>query len=174
MLKKLFIKYDKAPYFMIGFIVLLLVGMFVIMFTNTGEKTPLTCQQVNNVLIDLGYEPIDSTYYYEEQSSNLKESIMADNGNIRFNFFEFDNNDSAYTVFYNNHDLIYKNISDGFREWDAHYNNYAMYSMSSNGIYYISIWVGNTAVYAYCDNEYRDELNNILVSIDYDSSTKNE
>lgn len=174
MLKKLFIKYDKAPYFMIGFIVLLLVGMFVIMFANTGDKTPLTCQQVNDVLIDLGCEPIDSTYYYEEQSSHLKESLMADNGNIRFNFFEFDDDNSAYTVFYNNHDMIYEKISDGFREWDSHYNNYAMYSMSSNGVYYISIWVGNTAVYAYCDNEYRDELNNILVSIGYGTSTENK
>lgn len=49
-----------------------------------------------------------------------------------------------------------------------------MYSMSSNGVYYISIWVGNTVVYAYCNNEYRDEIDNILVSLDYGSSTKNK
>ncbi len=174
MLSKFVIKYgDKAVYIIGGVIVLIFSVIMIVMFANTGEKTPVTCDQVSIELADLDYEPIDSTSHYKEQTSHLKASIMADNGNVRFNFFEFDNNDSAYTVFYNNHDLIYENISDGFREWDAHYNNYAMYSMSSNGVYYISIWVGNTAVYAYCDNEYRNELNDILLSIDYGSSTKN-
>lgn len=82
-------------------------------------------------------------------------------------FFEFDNDNSAYSLFHNNHNLIYENISEGFREWDEHYDNYAMYSMSSNGIYYLSIWVGNTALYAYCDEEYKSELDMILTSIDY-------
>ena len=63
--------------------------------------------------------------------------------------------------------MIYENISEGFREWDERYDNYAMYSMSSNGIYYLSIWVGNTALYAYCDEEYKSELDMILTSIDY-------
>lgn len=175
MLSKLVIKHgDKAVYLIGGFIVLVFAVMMIVMFANTGEKTPATCKQVSTELVNLGYDPVDSTDFYSEQSSSLNGSIMADNGKIRFNFFEFDNDNSAYTLFYNNHDLIYENISDGFREWDAHYNNYAMYSMSSNGVYYISIWVGNTAVYAYCDNEYRDELNNILVSLDYGSSTKNK
>ena len=45
-----------------------------------------------------------------------------------------------------------------------------MYSMSSNGTYYISIWVGNTAVYAYCDEEYTSELGKILTAIGYQDS----
>ncbi len=175
MLSRFVIKYgDKAVYLITAVIVIIFSIIMIVLFANTGEKTPATCEQVSTELINLDYEPVDSTYYYKEQSSQLKGSIMADNGNVRFNFFEFDNNDSAYTVFYNNHDLIYENISDGFREWDAHYNNYAMYSMSSNGVYYISIWVGNTAIYAYCDEKYKSELDTILISIDYDSSTKNK
>ncbi len=175
MLSKFVIKYgDKAVYLIGGFIVLVFAVIMIVMFANTGEKTPVTCEELNTKLIVMGYEPIDSTYYYQEQNSHLKGSIAIDTGNLRFDFFEFDNDDSAYTLFYNNHDLIYENISDGFREWDAHYNNYAMYSMSSNGVYYISIWVGNTVVYAYCNNEYTNEIDNILVSLDYGSSTKNK
>lgn len=154
--------------------IILLAVILIYAFTNGQSKTPATCQQVTAVLSDLGYAPSDTTSMYIKQDSHLKSSVAIENEQIRFDFFEFDNDDSAYTLFYNNHDLIYENISDGFREWDAHYNNYAMYSMSSNGVYYISIWVGNTVVYAYCNNEYRDEIDNILVSLDYGSSTKNK
>ncbi len=170
MLEKLFIKYDKAPYFLMGFIVLLLVAIFAILFANTGEKTPTTYEQVNTELISLGYEPTDSTEIYKEQSPNLNGSISCDSERVHFYFFEFDNKNSAYSLFYNNHDLIYENISEGFREWDEHYDNYAMYSMSSNGIYYISIWVDNTAIYAYCDEEYTGELGKILEAIGYQDS----
>ena len=49
-----------------------------------------------------------------------------------------------------------------------------MYSTQSDGIYYIVIRVGNTTIDAYCDAEYKSELDTILLSIDYGSSTKNK
>ena len=111
MLMKLILKYgDKAIYSICGFIVISLAAILITIFVNTGEKTPVTCEELNTKLIVMGYEPIDSTYYYQEQNSHLKGSIAIDTGNLRFDFFEFDNDDSAYTLFYNNHDLIYKNI----------------------------------------------------------------
>lgn len=170
---KLVIKYgDKAVYIITGFIIFIFAVIMIVLFANTGEKTPITCETLNTKLIDLGYEPSDTTYAYTNQTSALNGSLAIDTGNVRLDFFEFDNNDSAYTVFYNNHDLIYENISEGFREWDEHYDNYAMYSMSSNGVYYISIWVGNTAILAYCDYECKDDLFKIMEAIGYSGSTK--
>ncbi len=171
MLSKLILKHgDKAIYSICGFIVIALIAILAIIFTNTGNKTPATYQQVNTELLNLDYSPIDTTATYKEQSSDLNGSIACDSENLHFYFFEFNDDNSAYTLFYNNHDLIYENISEGFREWDEHYDNYAMYSMSSNGVYYISIWVGNTTIYAYCDEEYTNELGKILTSIGYQNS----
>lgn len=168
MLLKFVIKHgDKAIYAICGFIVISLAAILITIFANTGDKTPATYQQVNNELVNLGYDSIDTTDTYKEQSPSLNGSVACDSENVHFYFFEFNNDNSAYTLFYNNHDLIYENISEGFREWDEHYDNYAMYSMSSNGIYYISIWVGNTAIYAYCDEEYTSELGEILTAIGY-------
>jgi len=170
MLTKLILKHgDKVIYPICAFIVIALAAILITIFVNTGDKTPATCQQVNTQLITLGYDPIDCTDTYKKQSQNLNGSIYSNSDRVHFYFFEFDNKNSAYSLFYNNHDLIYKNISEGFREWDEHYDNYAMYSMSSNGIYYMTIWVGNTAIYAYCDEEHTGELGEILTAIGYQS-----
>lgn len=168
MLARLVIKHgDKAVYLITAIIVIIFAIIMIVIFSNTGEKTPATCEQVSTELTNLDYEPVDSTDYYAKQSSNLKGSIAADNDNVRFNFFEFDNDNSALSLFENTQTQIYQNRKYGYRDWEAHYNNYAMYSMSSNGVYYITIWVGNTVVYAYCDEEYTSEIGKILTAIGY-------
>lgn len=61
------------------------------MSINTGEKTPVESQRVYEEIINLGYEPIDTTSLYIEDDSNSQKSVTIDNKKIRFDFFEFDN-----------------------------------------------------------------------------------
>lgn len=77
-------------------------------------------------------------------------------------------------MFKNSQAKINQKRNANSQDWTAHYNNYVMYSTQSDGIYYIVIRVGNTTIDAYCDAEYKSELDTILLSIDYDSSTKNK
>lgn len=175
MLSKFILKYENKTIFLIGgFIILALAIMLIVMFSNTGEKTPVTCEELNTKLIDMGYEPADTTYSYSDQNANLIRSIAIDTGKIRFDFFEFDNDNSALSLFKNSQAEINQKRNANSQDWTAHYNNYVMYSTQSDGIYYIVIRVGNTTIDAYCDAEYKSELDTILLSIDYDSSTKNK
>lgn len=171
MLSKFILKYEnKAIYLIGGFIILVLAVMLVVMFANTGEKTPVTCEELNTKLIEMGYEPADTTYAYSDQNASLKRSIAIDTGKVRFDFFEFDNDNSALSLFENSQAEINKNRNANSQDWTAHYNNYVMYSTQSDGIYYIVIRVGNTAIDAYCDAENKSELDTILASIDYTST----
>lgn len=173
MLVKLILKHEnKVIYPCIASIVLVFAVMMIVTFANTGEKTPVTSQKVWNELVTLGYEPADLTYAYNEQNSHLQKSIAIKTSSIRFDFFEFDNDNSALSLFKNSQDQINKNRNANSQDWTAHYNNYVMYSTQSDGIYYIVIRVGNTAIDAYCDSEYKSEPDAILLSIDYGSSTK--
>lgn len=171
MLLKFITKYEgKAVGLIGGFIVIVLAVMLIVMFTNTGEKIPVTCEELNTKLIHMGYKPADTTYAYSDQNENLIRSIAIDTGKIRFDFFEFDNDNSALNLFKNSQAEINQTRNANSQEWTAHYNNYVMYSTQSDGIYYIVIRVGNTTIDAYCDAEYKSELDTILLSIDYGSS----
>lgn len=175
MLLKFITKYEgKAVGLIAAFIAIVLAIMLIVMFANTGEKTPVTCEQASTELIKLGYEPADTTYAYSDQNTSLKKSIAIDTGKIRFDFFEFDNDNSALSLFKNSQAEINQKRNANSQDWTAHYNNYVMYSTQSDGIYYIVIRVGNTTIDAYCDAEYKSELDTILLSIDYGSSTKNK
>ena len=168
MLSKFVIKYgDKAVYLIGGFIVLVFAVIMIVMFANTGEKTPATSQKVWDELVILGYEPAETTYAYTDQNSHLQKSIAIETSSIRFDFFEFDNDSRALAMFKDSHSQIYEKRSAVFRDWDEHYNNYTMYSMESDETYYTVIRVGNTIIDAYCDAECTSELGKILVAIGY-------
>ena len=175
MFSKIVIKLGNKAFYLIGGIVVVVFAIImVVMFSNTGAKTPVTCEQVSTKLNDLGYETNDCTEHYKEQSANLEGSIMSDNGKVNFYFFELVNDKSALNLFRNCQAQISENRLYGVQEWEEHYNNYTMYATQSNGIYYTVIRVGNTVIDAQCDAEYKSELDTILLSIDYGSSTKNK
>lgn len=160
--------FSNHPYALLALIITVFAAMMIAMFANTGEKTPVTTQQVSEVLEDSYYVTQDSTEFYKQQNSNLKASIYADNGNVKFNFFEFTDDSDAQAMFNGAHSQIVEEGHEGINRWTEGYNNYVMYStLSSDDVYYIVIRVGNTGIYAYCDYEYKSQLDSVLVTIDY-------
>lgn len=118
MLVKLILKHEnKVIYPCIASIVFAV--MMIVMFANIGEKTPVTSQKVWNELVTLGYEPADLTYAYTEQNSHLQKSIAIKTSSIRFDFFEFDNDNSALSLFKNSQAQINKNRNANSQDWTA-------------------------------------------------------
>lgn len=166
---------NKGIYLSIAFIIILFAIIWGILSINTGEKTPVDSQRVYEEIINLGYEPIDTTSLYIEDDSNLQKSVTIDNEKIRFDFFEFDNDNSAINVYNHACSQMHTYQSGDMIERDEGYNNYSRYSLKSKGVYYITIRVGNTALYAYCDEDYMGELGKILSEIGYaDNSDKDK
>lgn len=147
---------------------LLLLGVILIYALSDGQpKMPTTCQQVTTVLSDLGYVPSDTTSLYLENDTQFKSSVAIENKKIRFDFFEFDNENSATNVYRNACNQMLDYRSSGNISNSEGYANYSMHSLKSSGVYYITIRVGNTALYAYCDEDYMGELRKILSGIGY-------
>lgn len=164
----------KGIYLSIAFIIILFAIIWGILSINTGEKTPVDSQRVYEEIINLGYEPIDTTSLYIEDDSNLQKSVTIDNEKIRFDFFEFDNDNSAINVYNHACSQMHTYQSGDMIERDEGYNNYSRYSLKSKGVYYITIRVGNTALYAYCDEDYMGELGKILSEIGYADNSNND
>lgn len=158
---------NKGIYFSIAFIIILFAIIWGILLINAGEKTPVDGQQVYKVLINLGYEPIDTTSLYIEDDSDLQKSVTIDNKKIRFDFFEFNNENSAANAYGSACNQMHDYRSFPNISRSEGYANYYKYSLKSSGVYYITVRVGNTVLYAYCDEDYMSELGKILSEIDY-------
>ncbi len=158
--------------FLFSFGIILLAVILIYAGVNGQPKTPVTCQQVTTVLSNLGYVSSDTTSIYLENDSNLKKSVAIENEKIRFDFFEFDNQDSAANLYSNACNQMLDYRSSGNISNSEGYANYYMHSLKSNGVYYITIRVENTALYAYCDEEYISEMGRILSGIGYTGDSK--
>lgn len=108
---------NKGIYLSIAFIIILFAIIWGILSINTGEKTPVESQRVYEEIINLGYEPIDTTSLYIEDDSNLQKSVTIDNKKIRFDFFKFDNDNTFIGSSLIFDDLFESEDNNGWFNW---------------------------------------------------------
>ena len=146
-----------------------LIAILVFVFTNGQAKEPLTCEQFDNIALELGYDTTDSTEQYREEFGDV---VIGGRGIyssvLRFEFLEFNNDDSASSLWTGCYKEIIKNRSKYDIEYENYYSNYSQYALKSSGKYYTVINVGNTTVLAECANEESiDDIIKILAKMNY-------
>lgn len=169
-------KYDtfKIKYFPILIpvvVILMLAAMFGYMLVNGGEKTPATCEEVSRKLAELGYDSVDVTDSHRDEINSLRRCIYTQKDNLEFFFFELNDFNSAFSLHASNNSQI--SMKGKYNDWSEHHDNYSRYSLLTyDDIYYDSVLVENTVVYARCSNENKEELYKIITAIKYNASTK--
>ena len=136
---------------------------------GTTSKTPVTSEHLWEVLVSHGYEPTDvtDTYTYED-AAYLNRCFGFEKDDLHFEFYDYNNKASAknksmqMSAYLANHKKGYP-----YQERNTFVKNYSIYSLVSSGKYYVAIWVENTAVYAYCDEENAPLLGEIFSEIGY-------
>ncbi len=156
---------------------ILLVLLFLIMFgvsvgVTENKKTPVTAEQIISVLEEQGYQPEDVTEYYCAKDPNFNNKVIKciafEKDDIHFEFFEFNNKNSAVDIYGQAHTRIILNYNAINKIEISHkIANYNIYSLDSLGKYNVAIYVENTALYAYCDSANKLKINTILDAIDY-------
>ena len=154
---------------MIPIIVAIIVfsGFIIYALINTGTKTPLTCEQFDTIVNDLGYETINTTNEYNDFGEMFISSRRIDSDDFRFEYFEFNDSSSATSLYSGIYTEIIGKRSLHDIEYSDYYKNYRHYALESNGKYYSIIYVGNTAAYAECDAEHKNKVLDILTEMDY-------
>lgn len=150
-----------------------LIGIIMIVISTTNKpKTPVTTDQVWDILEAQGFEPVDTTQIYKDDwgdSGNiLKNSVSTQVDDISFNFFVFDSDKSAEYVrtLYlnyirdNRYSIPNVEITEGI-------SNYLLYTLKANGLYSVVIRVGNTLIFAYSDEENAEKINDIILEMKY-------
>lgn len=158
------------------FILVIFVFVFVLLFSgillfySTDIPETSSVQQVIDSLTDKGLQPNDvtDTAIDNFQNAGLKTCLIAEKDGFRFEFYDFDNNGSALKVYRQAHTII---VTERMATPNVEISNgkigYKFYSLNTNGIYSVAIYVNHTAVYAYCDSTEQATLNQILADIGY-------
>ena len=158
-----------------AFAVIIVFVAFVVFFLwalSTEPKVPATSDEVWTIIESQGYIPQDYTSEYHNTDISFELSLTKcigyEKDDIFLQFFEFNNENNAIDIY----GQAYQKITQRYNSWQkteiSHHNkNYSLYFLDSKGKYNVAIHVGNTAVYAYCDSENKNEINKILDKIDY-------
>lgn len=151
----------------IGICVLLGI-IFAIAIGGSKPKEPATAEQVWDIMVSHGYQPYDVTYQNDTLDSSNEKCIAFKKDDLQFEFYVFNSKKravNAYGVFYTDFILNKNHIAKAEHKTKA--ANYAIYTLKVSGTYYVAIYVGNTAVYAYCNEENAHEIGDILTEIGY-------
>ncbi len=148
----------------------LLLLIFIAVKLASVPKTPATVERVEEVLALHNYVSVDTTQKYLDQSSgsSLIKSIGAEKEDIRFQFFEFSNESGALDAYRKFHSLIIRTRNSSARvETKNKMANYSTYTLRTDSLYSVVIYVGPTVVYAESNSDNAVEINQILFAIDY-------
>lgn len=168
-----YVKPTLKGYLKLALIIIFFIVLAVIFFEFIAvPKTPATVEQVRSVITTQGYEPKDITEQYYKSDpgfkSTLNKCISFDKDDIHFEFFDFNNDNSAVNVYSQVYSQVsYKYNDPSSIEIKTQIANYSIYLLDSLGNYNVAIYVGNTAVYACCNSENKNEIDKILDEIDY-------
>ncbi len=157
---------------LIGFFVLsgiICFGIIIYGIGFTESKVPVTSEHMWDVLVLHGFEPYDLTESYD-QSDNIaiNKCIVVEREDTHFEFYDYIDETSALnkSVQACSYIISYKR-SFPYIEHNTKVRNYNVYTLSSNGEYSVSIRVENTTIYAYCNEENKGLLIDILNEIGY-------
>lgn len=146
--------------------ILLISLFFFIMLKNPKEIA--TVEQIWSAIDNAGYQPVDCTNLYSDELSSSEQCIGFQNEDVYFNFYVLDSNSSAKNLYGKMVSHVTVNyLSTPNVEYSEYQFNYCIYSLTSSGRYSVVMYVGNTVVYAYCNEGNNNGIINVLKEIGY-------
>lgn len=141
-----------------------------ILYAYIGNRPkPANVTQVENALAEQGFQAFNITDNAQNNfpTMGLENCIIAEQDDLYFEFYQFDNVKSARKVYTQAYNKIIGNRTTQRVEFDERKLNYRVYILDVETDYYIAMYAENTAVYAYCDSENSSKINGVLNSLDY-------
>lgn len=156
------------------FIVIAILGIWNALPLLLEPKTPATVEQVVGVLVSQGYTPHDMTEIFIEKNpvaeETLNKLIIVEDGDMRFEFYDFTDSGHATEIYTNNYSNIIRKYNSFPRvQYRNQRANFSIYTLQASGVYAVTIYVGSTAVYAYADadSEHAVNIRRVLTEIGY-------
>lgn len=153
------------------FIFALVAFMLLYILLTGGPKTPMTADQVFEILEAEGYAPKDAMETFRQNGfddAGLISVVQVSSTDFTFTFFEHQNKDGAQSLYRRYASVIFENV---YKTKSAEYKktagNYNIYSIQTDEYYAINFRVENTEIFAVGSSESASDIHEILVKIGY-------
>lgn len=155
-------KFTVKGVILLVLIIVFMIGLFFALI-NIGEpKTPATNEQVYAALEKNGFSPNDFTEEYVEEYPERKivSVIGHRNGEMRIEFFELEDNESARTIYSIIDQIIIDARGNDHRaDRRTSMQSYAIHTYYVDDKNYWLARIDNTVIYGFC---YDDDYENML------------
>ncbi len=139
-----------------------------ILLTITGPKDVANAGQVWDAIEAAGYQPVDATELYINDIPNLTQCIAFERDDEYFNFYFLKEQIDASSLYgYIGSYINTHFYGSPYAEHTSAQSNYCIRTYTASGRYSVDIYVGNTAVFAYCDDGNGKGIGDVLRAIGY-------
>lgn len=149
-------------------VILGIVSAFLLLLiTGCGSKNAISSAKFMSVADDYDCSITDVINQFE-QYGTISEAYVATNTNDwQVEFYVLNSEDSAISMF-NTNKTIFESYKSGKQvETSTNMNNYATYSLTTNGHYMYLSYVDNTLVYVRVNDTYKDVVKEFIDDLGY-------
>ena len=158
----------KKALIIIGIIAVVIVGIVLVVFSFLNkEKTPITADTFNTTMESKGYVMTDTTSQFSQYGSLMTKSYAAQKSGYQIEFYELSNEENAISMYNTNKTKFESQKTNASTSSTVSMNNYATYSLTTNGKYKYVSRIDNTLVYIDVDETYKDTVKDIMKEIGY-------
>lgn len=154
---------------LVGLLIIFLWFALLLLLFNK-PKSPISTEYAGELLSADGYTVTNLTDDTLQKNPHwdLVGVLSAVKGSIRFEFYEFKSKESAVDIYGQAYSDIMRMLVDVPRiDTDTSVANYRIFTLRDQSQFAVSIYIENTAVYAYCDREDLSVLVSTLMAMGY-------
>lgn len=133
-----------------------------------GNKKAITVDEFQSIMSDEGYTVQNAKDQFSEYEYVKDVYIAIDNSSSeQIEFYQLSDDDNAVSFFNNNKQIFEKSKSANSTETSVSIGNNSKYTLTTNGKYKIVSRIDNTVIYADVNEQYKNQVNNILKKLGY-------
>lgn len=161
---------QKIIIIVLVFLLLMALGILavVLIFKNIDfEKESIKAREFASLMEDENYEIVDITSQYEAYGVDEAYIAVDSDQDYQIEFYELSSESKAKSMFESNKDYFEDGAGSSKVTSSYSVGNYNLYSLTSNGDYMYLCRVDNTLLYIDVEDEYKDEVKDIVEELGY-------
>jgi len=156
----------KSVKIIIGVLIAIIIAIVLLFSMLNKEKTSITAEDFKTNMEGKNYTVVDATSQFAEYDF-VKKVYIATNEQYKFEFYELDTEEDAIGFFNNNKSIFEEQKGNASASTSVAVNNYAKFTLTTNGKYKCISRINNTVMYINIDSEYKDHLMENLKDLEY-------